>query len=137
MIIPGDPRKKAPKKWQRWTLYAIGLSMLILLGWDVVVSANPWRADTVSEITLWASLRSLTLPFVLGYLAGHLTWPAKKRNPIWLSLAFNGTFLAVLLTLDTLGWCRVLDLNIVREYPPLAFLPAYILGHFCWPQVRS
>lgn len=138
--IAGDKRSKAPCGVVLWTKTIMAASIALLIGWDVVVANNPWRADTVSEITLWANLRSYTLVAALGYVSGHLTWPAKNKRPLWVVLSFSFVFAASLLLLDLLTWTGVVNwkaLSFVRAWPPLVFLPSYVLGRLFWPQVRT
>ena len=140
MSVTGDSRQDAPKKWVFWTKIVIAIVLVIIFGWDVVVANNPWRADSISEVTIWAALRSLTVPMFLGYVSGHLTWPGTKRNPVWFVFMMAGIFLAIVLTLDILTWTKMATwqwLNFIRAWPPLIFLPAYVLGRVCWPQVRG
>lgn len=140
MPVPGDSRKEAPRRLVLYTKIAIAVALAVLLGWDLVVANNAWRGDTVSELTMWAMLRSLTAVFALGYIAGHLTWPGTRRRPVWFVLTAGGVFLAAMLTLDILAWTGVLRssvLDFARAMPVVTFIPAYVLGRFCWPQVRQ
>jgi len=140
MPVQGDNRLDAPKKWVFWTKIVILGILAIILGWDVIVANNPWRADSISEVTLWANLRSFTTPLFLGYVAGHLTWPGSKRNPVWVVFLFSAILLAIALTFDILTWTNVVSwswIGFVRSWPVITFLPAYVLGRFCWPQVRG
>lgn len=135
-----DPRPPAPKKWIIATKIILLIGLSVVLGWDVVVANNPWRGDTVSELTLWAVLRSLTLSVALGFVAGHLTWPATKRRPVWVVLVSGGVLLGLCVTLDVLtllGKISWSPLNFVRAWPPVSFLPSYVLGRVLWPQARA
>lgn len=135
-----DTRQVAPSKWILATKIIAATLAALLLVWDFVVANNPWRADTVSELTIWASLRSLTLPMALGIVAGHLTWPAKERNPVVVVVSMLGSLLVVVLTLDVLTWVGVIDwafLSFLRSWPPITFLTSYVLGRLVWPQARQ
>ena len=138
--MPGDGRPEAPRLWRIGSLIATAVGLAVIIGWDLIVANNPWRADTVSEITLWAALRSLTVPGALGYVMGHLTWPAAARRPVWLVLAAGGALLATLVALDVLTWTGAVawaPLSFARAWPPIVFLPFYVLGRVFWPQVRQ
>lgn len=134
-----DKRRIAPKWLRTVTLVVIALCLGMLLGWDVFVANNATKFDTVSEMTMLACLRSLTLPFVLGYVAAHLTWYGRARKSARFVLIAGGCCFVSALLVDVLTWTGVLQwwgLAWLRRWPVVTFCVAFPLGHVLWPQVR-
>lgn len=139
-MILGDARKEAPKRCVTITRIVIFAALVLMIGWDLVVASNQWRGDTISELTLWTVLRSLTVPLLLGYICGHLTWPGKHRLQARMVLTVGGIVIGLTLSFDVLTWCKITTwdwLMFVRAWPPITFLPGYVFGHLFWPQVRQ
>lgn len=135
-----DNREKAPSRIIMWTKIVLILFLFGLILYDVFVATNEYRGDTISEVTLWLVLRSLTASAILGYVAGHLTWPSKKRRPVKVVMVINIILFAAVLCIDILVWSEILKfwvLDFLRQWPPITFLVFYILGRILWPQARS
>jgi len=136
----GDQRPEAPRVWIKSTKIFILVIFIIIVAYDALVTANPWKSDTISEITMFTALRSLTLPLALGVLIGHLTWPGVKKNSIWVVLISLSLVLSLFITLDILSSFKIIEvsfLNFVRSWPILTVLLGIPTGRFAWPQVRS
>ena len=139
MGIQGDERADAPSKIVKMTKYAMFIILALIVGYDVVVAYNPWRGDTISEVTLGAALRSLTIPAAWGIITGHLFWPGKKRPPVWSVLTFFGIVLSFCIPLDILVWkgLRWQWLMFIHAYPIMTVLVFIPLGRVFWQQARQ
>ena len=135
-----EDTRKYSKKWRIITTVITLTLLAILIGWDFVVGTNPFRGDTVSEITIWAAMRSLTLPIGLGIVSGHLMWPSSKgRNPLWIVMVVLLPLAAIVLTTDLLTWFGVMHwrwLMWLRAWPIVSFAAAVPIGRLAWPQKR-
>ena len=112
----------------------------IIVAYDMIFAFNPWRGDTISEKTIWAALRSFTVPAAWGDVTGHLFWPGTQRRPIWQVLIHWGVMASVTFTLDVLAWKGVFDpawLGLIRAYPIITVLVCVPIGRVFWPQVRQ
>jgi len=95
------------------------IALLVLIGWDIYVFIEPTPEDTISEITLWWAKKTPFIPFGLGVLGGHFTWPGGyTKIPILVVLAA--------------AWLVV---GIFLSIPPIfPFLTGVLAGHFLWGQ---
>lgn len=57
-------------------LFCIGACVI----WDVFVAWNPIPDDTISEMTLQFAMDNPTVPFLVGYICGHLFWPQNPKE---------------------------------------------------------
>jgi hypothetical protein len=48
--------------------------------WDVFVAWNPIPDDTISEMTLKFVMNNPTIPFLVGYVCGHLFWAQTPKK---------------------------------------------------------
>lgn len=51
-------------------------AFLVLGGWDLYAAVNSEDGDTISEIA-WAASTNPAIPFVAGFVMGHLFWPKR------------------------------------------------------------
>jgi hypothetical protein len=65
-------------KTQRITRAVIIGVILIAVGWDIHVAWNAKPGDTISEMVLFFVMKHPTIPFLVGYIMGHLFWPQKE-----------------------------------------------------------
>jgi len=69
--------------WRTITLFVMGISAAVLIGWDIVVATNNIQGDTISEITLDFvrnhPLSAFSVWFWLGVVCGHLFWPQRVK----------------------------------------------------------
>jgi len=58
--------------------------LLVCIGvcvvWDVFVAWNPIPDDTISEMTAKFVMSNPTIPFLVGYICGHLFWAQKVKE---------------------------------------------------------
>lgn len=137
MMTDNRPYSKA---WRITTLAVMGVCVSAFLGWDCVVATNPFRGDSISEISIWAALRTFSLPAIGGVFVGHLTWPGPERNPVWLVLVILIPIMLGLIAIDSLTWAGLIRapwLMFLRGYPVLTLIATIPLGRFAWPQVRQ
>jgi len=101
-----------------------------LIGYDIFVVVEPTEGDTISEVTLSWAWQSAFVPFALGVLGGHFTWP-RKASPTFRKWSALGllAFGVALLGADFLN----LTPNVM---PVIYFLPGVLAGHIFWPQVQ-
>ena len=139
MGIQGDGRADAPSKVVKATKYTMFIILALIVGYDVVVAYNPWRGDTISEVTLGAALRSLTIPAAWGIITGHLFWPGTKRPAVWTVLTFFAAVLAIVIPLDILVWRgrRWGWLTFLHGWPIMTVLVFIPLGRLFWQQARQ
>jgi hypothetical protein len=113
------------------TKIVVVAAVLGLIGYDVYVFVEPTEGDTISEVTLSWAWSSAFVPFALGVLGGHLTWPrrasAKFRRRSALGLLIFGALLA---GADFLGWTPDI-------LPVIYFVPGVLAGHWFWPQTQT
>lgn len=106
-----------------------------LIAYDVIPFLNPKRGDTISEVLLYYSLRSVTIPFACGVLSGHFFFPRDggTQYPKFLfSLAF------VLILADCMAhWFGVSWFLRLQETPGAPFLIGIPVGAFMWTQSKS
>ena len=58
----------------------IGLTVLAFVGliaWDWFASQNPKKRKTVSKAITTSSQKHLIIPFLWGFITGHLFWSQK------------------------------------------------------------
>lgn len=65
-------------KTQKITRAVILVCILIAVGWDIHVAWNAVPGDTISEMTLAFVMKHPTIPFLVGYVMGHLFWPQRR-----------------------------------------------------------
>lgn len=63
------------KKITRGVLVAC---ICVCVAWDVFVAWNPIPGDTISEMTLAFVSQNPSVPFLIGYIMGHLFWPQSQ-----------------------------------------------------------
>jgi hypothetical protein len=77
--------KRRKNKVAAITMYLMLAALVGLIVWDVVVATNKDRGDTISEITLAASVQQPHSGFIVGLafgiLVGHLWWPQVIKPP--------------------------------------------------------
>ena len=117
--------------WQLVTKIVVVAVVLGLIGYDVFVFVEPTEGETISEVTLAWAWRSAFVPFALGVLGGHFTWPRRAsavfRRRSALGLLIFGVLLGVA---DFLGWTP-------DVLPVIYFVPGILAGHFFWPQIQT
>lgn len=124
------PRKKI-------TIGIIAITLSVLIAWDIYVAVHPAPGDTVSELTLAASMRFLWLPFALGVLVGHFSWPGPKVLVWWVTVLWLTGCSAVLFALHLVHWYYPLGfMTFLQNYPILVALAGVPAGRYFWPQVR-
>jgi len=73
--------------WREGTLWVMAVSGSVIIGWDIIVAffnRVPNDEDTISGITMGASLKFWTLPYAFGILGGHLFMPGVfMRSVTW------------------------------------------------------
>jgi hypothetical protein len=109
-------------------LMLIGFISFVI--YDIFVATDKTDGNTISEITLFYSLKFAFVPYGVGFLCGHLFWPwDRKRLPIWLSLSI-GAALGVLIT--------ILAIMYQWNVKPVIWLVVGVpVGHFIWYQNKK
>jgi len=66
-----------------WFIMAITGIIVIV---DIILAVNGEKGDTISEVTLFYSLRTGAIAAIMGYLIGHLMLPIGKYKPFAVSM---------------------------------------------------
>ena len=125
--------------WRTWTLVIMAVSAVVLIAWDIVVAFfndTPNREDTISGITLGASLKFWTLPYVFGALGGHLFMPGVFLESVtWWGMAL---LLGIGIGLGAFGIAFGERLSHTRARSSLrawgVLNAGLLMGHLFWPQ---
>jgi hypothetical protein len=113
---------------RRVTAVLIVVTVAALIAWDVFVFVEPTEGDTISEVVLAWAWKSAFVPFALGVLGGHFTWPRPASSAFrkWSAVGLL-VFGLALLSADVLGWTP-------DVMPVIYFVPGIVAGHVFWPQ---
>lgn len=113
----------------------IGILVLaaVAIAWDVFVAVEPTAGDTISELTLAASMVFPALPFGIGVLCGHLFWPNSYHMGWWAVLAFVPAFALALWSILSADPVVVF----LQSNPVIPLLAGIPIGHLLWPQQRG
>ena len=121
--------------WRPITKVLLVTTAIVWAVYDVFPFLNPDRGDTISEVILYYSLRSFSVPCAFGVLCGHFFFPrdgAVQKPKILVPL-----FLLVVL-FDVVA--HVFDVSCflhAQSYPFVPFLVGIPTGTLLWPQSRS
>ena len=105
------------------------VATVVLVGWDIYVTVNAIRGDTISEIIARLGRNYAVLPFLWGVVVGHLFWSVRH-------IGHKKSKLAVL-------WCWVLmllALDLVDVYDIAPIIPLFVgivAGSALWPTQRD
>ena len=98
------------------------------IGWDIAVAALGLYPATESRILLVAGYCHVVGPAALGFVLGHIAWPAEgKITHRGLRIGLSVGYFAVLLFLNVLGW-------LPKVWPILPLVIHLPLGRLGWPQ---
>lgn len=67
-------------KARKITAISIAVGFLIFLGLEGWLVSNDEEGDTISEVVHETGKKWMCLPFLLGYLMGHWTWPIYNKK---------------------------------------------------------
>jgi hypothetical protein len=104
---------------------------LIVVAIDVVLATNDIGGDTISEVTLFYSLRLALIPWCCGYLMGHLftTFEVNHDIPAWGSI-FIGLISGIFFSF--------LTIRLQLHFMPIIWLILGIpAGSYFWAQRRK
>jgi len=117
------------------TTWFIGITAALVIIYDVWVAffnKTPNSKDTISGQTLTASQKTAALPFAMGVLMGHFTWPgdAVIASP-WNFLVLVHMAIAFIVYSKFMNKA---DFPL-KWLPPVIYLQIGIpFGHWFWPQ---
>jgi hypothetical protein len=57
----------------------LGLTIVLII-WDIYLSVNPVKNDTLSEIILILAYNHPVIPFIAGVLCGHFFWAQQVED---------------------------------------------------------
>lgn len=102
-----------------------------LIAYDLWAFFNSTPGDTLSRSALLFAQSHFTLPFMAGYLGGHLFWP--RRQPLFgwekkISVPVLLAITAAVAVIDVTGWLD--GVYVLPWMMPLG----YPFGHWLWPQ---
>lgn len=112
--------------WQRHaTEILLMASMGLLISWDLYAAFTP--NATISEIFLNLAYRHPAVPFVLGCICGHLTWPVETTRP---------GVQTMVIVVGTIVMAMVVDrfAKMPAILPVLPLVVGIVCGHSLWPQ---
>jgi|GEM_PF-2179965 len=96
--------------------------------WDIIAAIEPTPRDTISTVSLEYFWKRPVIPFFLGILIGHMSWPLDHEpNHLKISIPILAVLCIGVLILDLGGY-------IPRTIPMLIVLVGVICGHLLWPQ---
>jgi hypothetical protein len=122
------------KNRRRVTIVVMLATICGLTGWDIYAAVSPGDGDTISEVTLGFAARHLSVPFLVGGLAGHLFWPLASPPPRkWTIMALVPLCLAII-AWDALGFA---GLPGICHRPALALAIGLPVGHLLWGQAKQ
>jgi hypothetical protein len=104
---------------------------ILIVAIDIILATNKTSGDTISEVTLFYSLRLALIPWSCGYLMGHLftTFKVSHDIPAWGSI-FIGLVFGIFFSFLTVR----LQLNIMPIIWVFLGAPA---GAYFWAQRRK
>ena len=121
------------------TLIVMAVCASVLIGWDIVVAffnKVPNEEDTISGITLGASIYAWTIPYAFGALGGHLFMPGYFLEAVtWWGMTLLLGF-GIALGVFGIAFGRKLNQGkgrvALRAYGVLN--AGIVMGHLFWPQ---
>ena len=109
------------------TIVIIASSVVLWIAWDIVVSALGFNRATESQILLVAGFCHFSGPVALGFVLGHITWPAPKVDYKGWRLVSSMVYFAALFGANF--W------QLIPAVIPVVPLVLHIpLGRLGWPQ---
>lgn len=119
-------------------LITIGLIwgiLVLVVVWDIIAAIDPTPRDTFSQVSLEHFVKHPCIPFALGILMGHLSWPMDypdlRIHYWWYSLPVVILLVVVMVVLD------MYEMICFRDLPVIVVLVGIAVGHFGWPQKLS
>jgi len=113
----------------RITKWVMLVAAVVVLGWDVYVTVNDVKGDTISELLRTWAWKWPTIPFVCGVVLGHLFWNVDRLINKWRKIYVLWGVCASILAVDIL-WVE----NVA---PVLPAVLGVVIGHWLWPQPKS
>ncbi len=109
------------------TIAIMTTSVAVWIAWDIIVAALGIGRATESQILLVAGFCHFAGPALLGFVLGHITWPAPKVDYKFWRLGISAVYFSVLFGANF--W------NFLPEVIPVVPLVLHIpLGRLGWPQ---
>lgn len=122
-------------KLRHITMFIIIAAALFLGVYDIFPFCTPERGDTISEVILFWSLRSFTIPVVFGAITGHFFLPYDGSSPkpkVLFSL------LGVFIAFDFIAhFLDVEFLQLLQKTPFVSFALGMAIGVLFWPQSKA
>jgi len=74
--------------WRMITGIIIVLTIIILIGYDILIDAEGGVATTISRVTIETSIENHVIPAAAGVLCGHLFILKRNNKWYWLGIIF-------------------------------------------------
>jgi len=110
------------------TISVMVVSVAAWICWDIVVASLGLYPATESQILLVFGYLNISAPSAIGFVLGHLFWPARgKVSYRTLRIVVAATYGVLLIVANVLGYLP----EVVPILPLVVHIP---LGHLLWPQ---
>lgn len=60
--------------WKRITAIFVGVSLVVILGYDLLAIMQGGNEATISHLVITLSYQYPPIPFLVGFVMGHLFW---------------------------------------------------------------
>ena len=69
-------------KWQKATMYFVGLMLILVIAWDVFVLIDGGTESSISHLLIVWSYKYPIFTFASGVLCGHLFWRVRQTKEL-------------------------------------------------------